>query len=496
MSKAAGKAGPSVDPLAIQVTRDMNLESSKVENDAAKWEHEDLAHVRIKVFRDHTESVNRCRFFAEDTRLLSASEDCSIKIWDRENGTVLRTLDNAHKENAADVSCSEEGDKMVSCGWDHVVHSWDVETGQPIWSNTTEDIITCCHLSHDGRLACIGTDLNRDLMVYDLVAGELVNTMKEYHNSTLTTCMFSPMDDRIITTSYDMTAKFFDLRSNTCTITLDGHANVVTCGSITKDERKFATSSWDKSVCIWDISTGMYRSRGPTLLKGSHEGSISSCHLSSDGLMLVSGSYDRSIVVLDVEHNIQKLKLQGHSSWVNDVRISGDQNWLLSCSKDMTVRLWNIEDADRIPVVVEARKAGGLKVIKCSSCEKPFSMSETAAFQDKTICVFCRMKSPEQTCLHSVMMRVSRQTAFGPRALAVTCRFVLCITCWIFRVLLVVLFFTGNFMGWVHCLLFCVEQACMCSMCIPSAGVVLLLNNFLHTNVVDSTSVMQGELDH
>ena len=50
------------------------------------------------------------------------------------------------------------------------------------------------------------------------------------------------------------------------------------------------------------------------------------------GLQLVSGSADMSIVVYDVENNIQKLKLQGHTGWVNDVHFSKDQNWLLSCS--------------------------------------------------------------------------------------------------------------------------------------------------------------------
>ena len=38
-----------------------------------------------------------------------------------------------------------------------------------------------------------------------------------------------------------------------------GHINVVSSCDITKDERKFATTSWDKNICIWDIATGSYR---------------------------------------------------------------------------------------------------------------------------------------------------------------------------------------------------------------------------------------------
>ena len=38
-----------IDSVAIEVTRDINLESSKLTNQAAKWEHEDLAKVIICV---------------------------------------------------------------------------------------------------------------------------------------------------------------------------------------------------------------------------------------------------------------------------------------------------------------------------------------------------------------------------------------------------------------------------------------------------------------
>ena len=39
------KAAQTIDPLAVQLTRDLNLESSKVSSQTAQWEHEDLAKV-------------------------------------------------------------------------------------------------------------------------------------------------------------------------------------------------------------------------------------------------------------------------------------------------------------------------------------------------------------------------------------------------------------------------------------------------------------------
>ena len=59
--------------------------------------------------------------------------------------------------------------------------------------------------------------------------------------------------------------------------------------------------------------------------------------------------------------------LQGHSDWVTDVDFSRDGNWILSSSKDKTIRLWNIENSDSIPSVMENKRSMGLKIVKVRS---------------------------------------------------------------------------------------------------------------------------------
>ena len=61
------------------------------------------------------------------------------------------------------------------------------------------------------------------------------------------------------------------------------HKNVVSDACFTRDERKLATVSWDKNIAYYDISTGMYRSDGPTVFERAHDGCISCCQFSHDG---------------------------------------------------------------------------------------------------------------------------------------------------------------------------------------------------------------------
>ena len=58
------------------------------------------------------------------------------------------------------------------------------------------------------------------------------------------------------------------------------------------------------------------------------------------------------------------LGFQGHNGWVNDAAFSKDQKRVLSCSQDKTIRLWNIENLDDLPVVLEHKKNMGLKIIE------------------------------------------------------------------------------------------------------------------------------------
>lgn len=363
----------------------------------ATWEHEDLAQVRIKVIRAHSDAVNSCEYADNDTRIITGSSDRTVKLFNSEDGQCLRTYNTGHSDIITEARACADLSKVITSSWDKGVRVLDLATGQKLWTGRHEGMVMCCKFSRDGKLAASGSDLDNTLKLWDTNSGQLIHSISDLHSSTITSVLFAPDDDKVITTSMDKTTQFYDLKTKKTTIKLGGHINVVSSCDITKDERKFATTSWDKNVCIWDIATGSYRSKGPSKLSASHEGSISSCKFSADGLMLVTGSYDQTIVVWDVENQMQKVKLQGHSAWVEDVAFSQDQKWLMSCARDNTVRLWNIEDSDKIPVVLEKKRAIGIKIIKCDKCGKPFSMAQLEDYKDVTACVFCRVHTAEKT---------------------------------------------------------------------------------------------------
>jgi WD40 repeat protein len=67
-------------------------------------------------------------FSADGRRLLSGSDDDTVKIWDVESGANVGTLEG-HSGGVSSVAFPADGRRLASGSWDHTVKIWDVESG-------------------------------------------------------------------------------------------------------------------------------------------------------------------------------------------------------------------------------------------------------------------------------------------------------------------------------------------------------------------------------
>jgi WD40 repeat protein len=75
----------------------------------------------------------------------------------------------------------------------------------------------------------------------------------------------------------------------------EGHGNVVSSVAFTPDGRTILTGSWDGTVKLWDVETGKVTGT----FKG-HSGPVNSVAFSPDGLTALSGSGDGTMKLWDV----------------------------------------------------------------------------------------------------------------------------------------------------------------------------------------------------
>ncbi|WOB70533.1 hypothetical protein [Microcystis aeruginosa] len=124
---------------------------------------------------------------------------------------------------------------------------------------------------------------------------------------------------------------------------LVGHNGSVNSVSFSPDGKTLVSGSYDNTIKLWNVETG----KEIRTLKG-HDSYVLSVNFSPDGKTLVSGSEDNTIKLWNVETGQEIRTLKGHGSFFNSVNFSPDGKTLVSGSEDNTIKLWNVETGQEI----------------------------------------------------------------------------------------------------------------------------------------------------
>jgi WD40 repeat protein len=80
---------------------------------------------------------------ADGLRAVSASDDTTLKVWDLETGSELRTL-TGHSRWVNAVAVSPDGRLAVSASYDKTLKVWDLTTGACVATFTCDSGAICC----------------------------------------------------------------------------------------------------------------------------------------------------------------------------------------------------------------------------------------------------------------------------------------------------------------------------------------------------------------
>jgi F-box/WD-40 domain protein MET30 len=143
---------------------------------------------------------------------------------------------------------------------------------------------------------------------------------------------------RLVTGSFDKTLRVWDIDTGLCLATLKGHTRVIR--ALQFDECKIVSGSMDATIRIWNAKTF----ECIRVLTGHRQGVVSLHFLDK---LLVSGSVDGVIKVWDLSAGRVFRLTGGHPNWVNCLQII-NKNLLASAGDDGRVILWDLEQ--KIPI--------------------------------------------------------------------------------------------------------------------------------------------------
>ena len=109
------------------------------------------------------------------------------------------------------------------------------------------------------------------------------------HGDWVNRAAFSPDGSRIVTASFDNTARVWDAVTGVALAKLSGHTDRVYSAAFSPDGSRIVTASADNTARVWDAATGAALA---TLL--GHTNQVVGAVFSSDGSRVVTASLDRS----------------------------------------------------------------------------------------------------------------------------------------------------------------------------------------------------------
>lgn len=304
-----------------------------------------LAKVSYSDFMGHTRgSVNSVRFSSDNSFVASASDDGTIRLWNRATSACTAVIEVVASEYGVWEACLSADDRTVVAVVWSTLQVWDVTSGSCEAMLRNPGQVFCVAVSSDASIVCSGCG---DCLVR--VWSPATNEVRvlEGHGGTVYAMCMSSDATFIVTGSADSTLRIWDLSEDTCTAVLEGHQknkNVIAV-CLSSDDSLVVSGSVDKTVKLWDVSSA---SCVATL--SGHTNSVVSVCISTDKRMVVSGSNDFTARIWDVATAACLMSLQ-HNHFVKSVCLSSDGAFILtgSCRPDAQtddysgiVRLWSI----------------------------------------------------------------------------------------------------------------------------------------------------------
>ncbi|HEX7840282.1 MAG TPA: AAA family ATPase [Kofleriaceae bacterium] len=259
----------------------------------------------------------------------------------RESSALIRDL-VGHSKGVCTCVVTPDGLRVVSASWDETLKVWDLESGRVLATFAGyASRVTAYAVTPDGLRVVSGSE-DQTLKVWDLESGRTLATLKG-HSGWVTACAVTPDGLRVVSASRDQTLRVWDLESGHALATLEGHTGCVNACVVTPDGRRVVSGSEDQTLKVWDLESG----RALATLQGYSRSTIA-CVVTPDGWRVVSGSEDgvseRGILkVWDLESGRVLATLEGHADRVTACAETPDGRRVVSGSHDQTFKVWDLE---------------------------------------------------------------------------------------------------------------------------------------------------------
>ena len=289
----------------------------------------------------HSASVFSVTYSPDGKYIISGSFDSTIRVWDASNGELIRSPLKGHTEGVSSVAISSNGKFIASGSFDKTVRLWDMEKGssvsEPFVGHT--DRVYSVSISSEVLLMVSGSR-DKSIIVWDIQSMKMKFQPLKKHAGIVNSVAFSPSGENIISGSDDGVIYIWDSSS----------------GDIIHELFNVATSK---------ITYVTYTPNGQHILSGCSNGMV---HMGNK---------------LDIIAPPRRLELEAHSGWIADISFAQDNARFVTYAYDKKTRIWDLTDNvfDTKPSELQT---GMIRCIDIS----PSGQYIVSGSNNKTVCIW------------------------------------------------------------------------------------------------------------
>jgi hypothetical protein len=250
-----------------------------------------------------------------------------------------------------------------------------VKTGKIKQLRPTADYINVVALSPNGTLSASGLEANDAIKISTMQSG--ASQLLEGHHGAIAALAFNANAKLIASGSWDNTLRLWDVEKGSLLHIFDAHTDTIDAVAFNPSSTILASGSRDNTVHLWDIRTKScistftcpdyiyalsFNNDGSLLAAGCNDGTIilwnvfdgsvahhikahddriTSIAFSPNNNLLIAGSYDRSISILNSASGLLVQRIDNaHTDFISSVLFSSDGTYIMSAGWDNAVRLY------------------------------------------------------------------------------------------------------------------------------------------------------------
>ncbi|OMH83598.1 Periodic tryptophan protein-like protein [Zancudomyces culisetae] len=278
------------------------------------WEWQSESYVLKQ--QGHTYDMSAAAYSGDGQYIATGGDDGKVKVWQTGTGYCFVTFSN-HSASVSDVVFTKNSQVVVSASLDGTVRAFDLVRYRNFrtFAAPTPVQFSCLAVDGSGDIVCAGCKDSFEIYVWSMQTGRLLDVLSG-HQGPVSALEFRSDGLQLASSSWDKTVCLWDVFTRSKAVEKLAHSFEVLSVSYRPDCKALACSTLDGSIHFWDVATGVSSGsiegqkdiaggRKASDLRASKNSTFGKCFTSvvysADGKLLLGGGNTNNLCLYHVD---------------------------------------------------------------------------------------------------------------------------------------------------------------------------------------------------